>query len=146
MSTESTFKANAPNAHPAWGAIAALLGLTAVALGAVAAHAVADPQAAQALERASLYQLIHAVVLLYATGLSGKWALLARSMLLVGIVLFCGSIEVKYLLSLPQVVVVAPTGGVALMLGWLMLGVCALTRSASKTSCFYQTSPIKAKK
>jgi uncharacterized membrane protein YgdD (TMEM256/DUF423 family) len=119
-------------AHPAWGVIAALLGLTAVALGAVAAHAVAEPQAAQALERASLYQLIHALVLLYAAGFSGKAALLARIFLLVGIVLFCGSIELKYLFSVAQAVVVAPTGGVALMLGWFMLGLSALTRSASK--------------
>jgi uncharacterized membrane protein YgdD (TMEM256/DUF423 family) len=120
-------------AHPSWGVTAALLGLTAVALGAIAAHAVAEAQAAQALERASLYQLIHALALLYATGLPGKAALLARSLLLAGIVLFCGSIELKYLFSLPQATTVAPTGGVALMLGWLMLGVSALTRRASSS-------------
>lgn len=132
MPTPASLTTRSLAAHPAWGVIAALLGLTAVALGAVAAHAVAEPQAAQALERASLYQLIHALVLLYATGLSGKAALLARIFLLVGIVLFCGSIELKYLFSVAQAVAVAPTGGVALMLGWLMLGVSALTRSASK--------------
>lgn len=120
-------------AHPAWGVTAALLGLTAVALGAIAAHAVAEAQAAQALERASIYQLIHALALLYATGLPGKPALLARSLMLAGIVLFCGSIELKYLFSLTQATVVAPTGGVALMLGWLMLGVSALTHRASKS-------------
>jgi len=120
-------------AHPTWGVTAALLGLSAVALGAIAAHAVAEAQAAQALERASLYQLIHALAILYATGLPGKAALLARILLLVGIVLFCGSIELKYLFSLAQATVVAPTGGVALMLGWLMLGISALTRSTSKS-------------
>lgn len=120
-------------AHPAWSFAAALLGLTAVALGAIAAHTVADAQAAQALERASLYQLIHALALLYATGLSGKVAVLARSLLLAGIVLFCGSIELKYLFSITQATALAPTGGVALMLGWLMLGVAGLTRSASKS-------------
>jgi uncharacterized membrane protein YgdD (TMEM256/DUF423 family) len=118
--------------HPVWGLAAALLGLTAVALGAVAAHAVADAQAAQALERASLYQLIHALALLYASGLPGKVALLARSFLLAGIVLFCGSIELKYLFAVTQATALAPTGGVALMLGWLMLGVSALTRSVLK--------------
>jgi uncharacterized membrane protein YgdD (TMEM256/DUF423 family) len=120
-------------AHPAWGVTVALLGLTAVALGAIAAHAIAEAQAAQALERASLYQLIHALAILYATGLPGKAALLARSLLLIGIVLFCGSIELKYLFSMAQATAVAPTGGVALMLGWLMLGVSALTRRASKS-------------
>jgi uncharacterized membrane protein YgdD (TMEM256/DUF423 family) len=54
-------------------------------------------------------------------------------LLLAGIVLFCGSIELKYLFSLNQATVVAPTGGVALMLGWLMLGVSALTRRALKS-------------
>jgi uncharacterized membrane protein YgdD (TMEM256/DUF423 family) len=120
-------------AHPAWGLTAALLGLTAVALGAISAHAVAEAQAAQALERASLYQLIHALALLYSTGLPGKAAQFARCLLLAGIVLFCGSIELKYLFSLNQATVVAPTGGVALMLGWLMLGVSALTRRALKS-------------
>jgi uncharacterized membrane protein YgdD (TMEM256/DUF423 family) len=132
MSNESTLKPHSLVAHPAWGVIAALLGLTAVALGAVAAHAVAEPHASQALERASLYQLIHALVLLYATGLSGKAALFARILLLSGIVLFCGSIELKYLFSVAQAAIVAPTGGIALMLGWLMLGVSALTRAVPK--------------
>ena len=118
--------------HPAWSVIAALLGLTAVALGALAAHVVPEPQAAQALERASLYQLIHALVLLYAAGLPGRAALLGRLLLLTGIVLLCGSIELKYLFAVAQAVIVAPTGGVALMLGWLMLGVSALTRPDSK--------------
>jgi uncharacterized membrane protein YgdD (TMEM256/DUF423 family) len=54
-------------------------------------------------------------------------------LLLAGIVLFCGSIELKYLLSITQAAAVAPTGGVALMLGWLMLGISALTRSTSKS-------------
>ena len=118
--------------HPVWGMAAALLGLTAVALGAVAAHAVADAQAAQALERASLYQLIHALAILYASALPGQAALLARILLLAGIVLFCGSIELKYLFAVTQATAIAPTGGVALMLGWLMLGVSTLTRSVSK--------------
>jgi uncharacterized membrane protein YgdD (TMEM256/DUF423 family) len=133
MSNQSTTTTRRTAAHPSWGVIAALLGLTAIALGAVAAHAVAEPQAAQALERASLYQLIHALVLLYATGLSGKAALLARSLLLAGIVLFCGSIALKYLFSVTQATVVAPTGGIALMLGWLLLGVATLTRSTAKS-------------
>ena len=120
-------------AHPAWSLVAALLGLSAVALGAVAAHAVADPKAAEALERAAIYQLIHASVLLYVTGLSGTAALLARCLLLSGILLFCGSIELKYLFSVAGATAVAPTGGVALMLGWLLLGISGLRRSSAKS-------------
>ena len=119
--------------HPAWAVVAALLGLSAVALGAVAAHAVADPNAAQALERAAIYLLVHASVLLYATGLSGTTALIARSLLLIGIVLFCGSIELKYLFSVAGATTVAPTGGIALILGWLLLGISAARRSGAKS-------------
>ena len=132
MSTQHPITTRSSVTRPVWGLTAALLGLTAVALGAVAAHAVPDAQAAQALERASLYQLIHALAILYAAGLPGRAALLARSLLLAGIVLFCGSIELKYLFAVTQATTIAPTGGVALMLGWLMLGVSALTRSVSK--------------
>ncbi len=109
-----------------WIVLAALLGLSAVALGAIAAHALNDP-------RASLYQLIHAVVLLYAANLPGKLAAAARILLLIGILGFCGAIELKYLFSLPALGAVAPAGGITLMLGWLMLAVSALWRPTPKT-------------
>jgi uncharacterized membrane protein YgdD (TMEM256/DUF423 family) len=128
MLEHSPLEATRTVTHPFWTVSAALLGLTAVALGAMAAHIVTDAQASRALERAALYQLIHAVVLLYASGRSGSSALFARALLLVGTVLFCGSIEVKYLLSLTAATNLAPIGGVALMIGWMMLGVSALTR------------------
>ena len=133
--TKQTVQTTAPRTvvQPTWSAVAALLGFSAVALGAMAAHAVADPNAAQALERAAIYQLIHACVLLYATGLSGTTALLARSLLLSGIVLFCGSIELKYLFSVAGATTVAPTGGIALILGWLLLGISAARRSGAKS-------------
>ena len=116
-----------------WVVLAALLGLTAVALGAIAAHALSDPHAALAVERASLYQLIHAVVLLYAANLPGKFAAAARILLLIGILGFCGAIELKYLFSLPRLGLVAPAGGITLMLGWLMLAASALWRPTPKT-------------
>ena len=47
-----------------WTAMAGLLGLCGVALGAVAAHAVADAHAAQMLSQAAAYQIMHAVALL----------------------------------------------------------------------------------
>jgi len=117
--------------HPlclrAWRVLASLLGLTAVALGAVAAHALADPAASAAVERASTYQLIHAVVLWLATLCTGWAARGARWALLAGMLLFCGGIYAKYLLSLSQAVAVAPAGGTALMAGWLLLALSALT-------------------
>ena len=122
----------ATHCHPAWTFIAGLFGLTAVALGAIASHALSDPHATLAVERAATYQLIHAVVLLYTTFLSGKLALIARSLLVLGIALFCGSIELKYLAAIPAASAFAPGGGVALMLAWLMLAVSGLVRSTQK--------------
>lgn len=111
--------------HPlclrAWRVLASLLGLTAVALGAVAAHALADPAASAAVERASTYQLIHAVVLWLATLCTGWAARCARWALLAGMLLFCGAIYAKYLLSFTQAVALAPAGGTLLMVGWLLL-------------------------
>jgi uncharacterized membrane protein YgdD (TMEM256/DUF423 family) len=109
-----------------WIAVAALLGLMAVAMGAIAAHALADPKAIAAIEKAAVYQLIHALVLIMSTLLTGTLVQWSRVFILIGIFLFCGSIELKYLLNLHHVTVVAPTGGVCLMLGWVLLGVASL--------------------
>ena len=110
-----------PPCPRAWRIVACLLGLSAVALGAIAAHALADAQASAAVERASTYQLIHAVVLWLATLCTGWAARAARWALLVGMMLFCGAIYAKYLFSFSQAVAIAPTGGTTLMVGWLLL-------------------------
>lgn len=116
-----------------WIPLIALLGVSAVAIGAIAAHVVSDPKAVAALEKAALYQLIHAVVMLFTLLLSGGLAMFCRWVMLVGIVLFCGSIEVKYLLDVKQATVVAPFGGVCLMLAWILLGVTGM-RQKLRTS------------
>ncbi len=104
-----------------WRSAAGLLGMSAVALGATAAHALNDPQAALAVERAANYQLIHAIVLLVTTFMSGRAATLARWLFLLGILLFCGAIYAKYLLHVVAAAKLAPTGGILLMAGWLTL-------------------------
>jgi len=115
-----------------WIAVAALLGLMGVAMGAIAAHALADPKAIAAIEKAVIYQLIHALVLILSTLLTGTLVQWSRVFFLIGIFLFCGSIELKYLLNLPHVTVVAPTGGICLMLGWALLGVASLRQSRTQ--------------
>jgi uncharacterized membrane protein YgdD (TMEM256/DUF423 family) len=42
--------------------------------------------------------------------------------------LFCGGIYTKYLLGVLAAGTVAPVGGIALMLGWLILGLSSLTK------------------
>lgn len=114
-----------------WMIVAAVLGLSAVALGAIAAHVITDSQAVSAIEKAALYQLIHAVVLLFASQFHGRLAQLSRWLLLIGIVLFCGSIELKYLFDVSKATVVAPSGGICLMLGWLVLGAAGIRQKVS---------------
>lgn len=109
-----------------WVVLAAILGLMGVALGAIAAHAIADPKAVSAVEKAALYQLIHAVVLLFASQQAGRLAQLSCWLFLIGILLFCGSIEIKYLMGIQGATGFAPTGGVCLMLGWIVMGLSSL--------------------
>lgn len=113
-----------------WILLAAVLGFIAVGLGAIASHAVADSKAVSAIEKAALYQLIHAVVLLFASQMQGRLAKLSRWLLLCGIVLFCGSIELKYLFDISKATIVAPSGGICLMLGWLMLGAASMKQKS----------------
>ena len=119
------------NSTPAvrnWRAISALFGLSAVALAAIAAHALPDMKAAQAVEPAAIMQLVHAVLLLYMAGLTGICSRLARWSTLIGLMLFCGGIYAKYLLGLASAASVAPVGGMAMMIGWLLLGLSSLTK------------------
>ena len=111
-----------------WRLVAAALGLTAVALAAAAAHAIADPKAALSVERAAIMQLIHAVLLVYLASLPGSWIRLARWATLLGLVLFCGGIYTKYFAEIVSAGALAPTGGVMLMLGWTLLGLSTFTK------------------
>ncbi|HBI84544.1 DUF423 domain-containing protein [Orrella sp. NBD-18] len=112
---------NQPIKDQIWRVIGGILGFTAVLIGAVGAHAMSDAQAAASVERASLYQLIHASVLLFSTLLTGKLASLARYSLFLGIALFSGSIYTKYFFGIVQATKMAPTGGALLMCAWLLL-------------------------
>ena len=98
----------------------------AVAAGAIGAHAVAEPALAVLAERASLYQLIHAAVLLAIAPLPGRAITLAKVALLAGSILFCGSLYGKALLGWPATL--APAGGMALLLGWLLLALSGMRR------------------
>jgi len=103
-----------------WQIAAGFFGLTGVILGAVAAHALTDPHAAASVERATLYQIVHALALLFVAGRSGMMAGLAGLAFTLGILLFCGGIYLKYLVGQTWAGPVTPYGGMALMLGWLL--------------------------
>lgn len=111
-----------------WAWLIAVLGALSVAAGAAGSHALdpADPKALHRFDVAVRYHQMHALALL------GLWALnrqgMARILVpaalwCVGLVVFCGSL---YAMALsPQAAPLAkitPMGGMALILGWLSLG------------------------
>ena len=107
--------------------LAGLSGAMAVGFAAMSAHGM-DGQAADWLERGSRFQLIHAVALM-AMGLGkgqGRWLKASSLLFLLGSILFSGSLYAMALAHLP-VVFLVPAGGSCFILGWLALGVSALS-------------------
>lgn len=114
-------------------AIAAFLGGTAVAVGAFAAHALADRLSERALEiveTAAQYQMYHALALaLVAFGLRvapAPWLVAAGVGFITGVVLFSGSLYTLSFSGVKGLGAITPLGGVAFMIGWGCLFVYAL--------------------
>lgn len=105
-----------------------LSGFIAVAMGAAGAHAVHDTHGAAMVQQAALYHLIHTAVLLYLLGHAGKIAGAAKLFFALGIVLFSGSLYLRYAAHVMIPPGVVPAGGICYMLGWLMLALSALRR------------------
>lgn len=117
--------------HPQlWRVLAGLNGFVALVMGAVGAHALHEPYAAGLVEKASLYQLVHAALLFYLSGVAGRAAQISRALILAGLLLLCGSLYLKALCEIPSVL--APTGGIALMLGWLVAGLTTVPPAAGQ--------------
>lgn len=108
-------------------AIGALLCAGSIGLAAYAAHGVADPGAQEALRSACLYGFGHGIALAaLAPGARQALARWALRLLLLGTLLFSGSIVLHHLAGMASGV--APAGGVAMMLAWLLWAVSALRR------------------
>lgn len=112
----------------AWLVWAGVNGCMAVAAGAIGAHAVADPKAAEWLEKAARYQMYHALALVGVAWLAATrpdWSVTAAGIaFLVGIALFSGTLY-GLASGVLQSAGAAPAGGIALMIGWLLLVVAA---------------------
>lgn len=117
-------------------ALGALLGALAVAAGAFGAHALRarlEPQDLQTFETAARYQMYHALALFavaWAIGCNARWATAAGWLFLAGTVVFSGSLYALVLTGHRWLGAVTPLGGVALILGWLCLGMAVLKPSA----------------
>lgn len=107
-----------------WIAIASISGALAVVAGAFGAHGLrsrVSPEQLAAWVTASQYQLIHSLLLLaialYAAS-ADKDIRLPGSLLLVGMLLFSGSIYGLVLTQAKWLGPVTPLGGLCLIAGW----------------------------
>lgn len=113
-----------------WSAVAAVaLGL-AVMLGAFGAHALKgrlDDYAIGIYEKAVFYHFVHALGLLIVSALSklgavsefaGGWVC---SLLLAGILIFCGSLYALALSGVRMLGAITPLGGLSFIAAWFLL-------------------------
>jgi len=103
---------------------AAIAGLGAVALSAVASHMAMAPAANVMLRDAVQMQGWHALAMLFAGQTRARLAGIA---FLVGMVGFCVPIYALVFFAM-KFTFIAPYGGTTLMLGWALLGLAALKR------------------
>jgi uncharacterized membrane protein YgdD (TMEM256/DUF423 family) len=115
---------------PLFYLLSGLFGFAGVALSAAAAHAGGDPHL---LASASDICLAHAPVMLaLALGAEKlKTAWLAGLLIGVGVLLFAGDLVMLRFAGAGLFPYAAPTGGWAMMLGWLTIAVGALPRLRS---------------
>ena len=99
-------------------AVAGAMGASGVALAAWAAHR----SGGETLMTAALFLLLHATPVA-AIALAGRCRgfMLAASALAVGAILFSGDIALLSTLNVKPWALAAPTGGIAMIIGWLTL-------------------------
>lgn len=116
--------------RPNWIVIGAVTGALAVGCGAFGAHGlekIAGPQELDWWKTAAGYQLMHAplLVILGVLRARGVRSDTAGWLLLVGCVVFCGTLYAMALGAPRWLGVITPLGGTALIVGWLALAVSA---------------------
>ena len=111
-----------------WLMIAAVNGALAVAFGAFGAHGLqgrVDQHALTVFETGARYHMYHALAIgLAALGMRGNAAQpahYAALFFLAGIALFSGSLYVLALTGVRAVAIATPFGGVAFLIGWIVL-------------------------
>ena len=120
--------------HRIWIGLGSLAGFLGVAMAAVAAHGLPgrlDPAALELMRSAVQMQVWHALALLacgiWGVRVAGRLVGFAGTAFALGILLFCGAVYAQALAGL-RLPFAAPTGGVLLMLGWVLLGSSAWRR------------------
>jgi uncharacterized membrane protein YgdD (TMEM256/DUF423 family) len=115
-----------------WSVIGSVLLALAVLIGAFGAHALRarlDAYATGIYERAVFYHFVHALglvilgVAVRTNAASQPAAAVAGWLLVVGIVIFCGSLYALALSGIRALGAITPIGGLAFVVGWAALAV-----------------------
>ncbi|MDB5495245.1 MAG: hypothetical protein JWP86_2582 [Phenylobacterium sp.] len=107
-----------------WLTLAALGGFVAVAVGAFAAHGVADPAAKELLKTGATYGFLHSLATFACATfmqLGARRARFAPAFFLSGVVLFSGSLYALAFGAPRWVGAVTPIGGLSFLAGWAVL-------------------------
>ena len=106
----------------------AILGASAVAVGAFGAHAlkdVLDAYSSEIYQKASAYHFYHSLALLgvgiLANNFPNKHLQRSAVMFVIGILLFSGSLYTLAITGVKSLGMITPFGGLALMAGWVLL-------------------------
>lgn len=113
---------------------AALSGAASVAAGAFAAHGLKqrlDPSLLNAFKTGADYQLAHSIVLLALALLmlikpATPWLNGSAIAFMFGIALFSGGLYALSLSGIGKLGIITPFGGIALIIGWIMLAAAAM--------------------
>ena len=111
------------------GAINAALAIAAGAFGAHALRDRLDVRRLEIFETAARYQMYHALALVLCGVLVGRGLAAAGTagwVLQAGVVIFSGSLYVLALTDTRWLGAITPIGGLALLVGWVLLAVAAL--------------------
>ena len=107
------------------GAVLGALGVAAGAFGAHGLRARVSPEMLAVFETGVRYHLVHALALLAVAWASTRWVSAAIRgagwLFVVGILVFSGSLYVLTLTGIRALGAITPFGGVAFILGWLLL-------------------------
>lgn len=109
-----------------------LLAFTAVAAGAFGAHALRArlaPDLLAIFETGARYNMYHALAMLGAAWGASQWpgslSSAAGWLFLTGTLIFSGSLYILALSGIRWLGAITPIGGVALLAGWICLGIAA---------------------
>lgn len=122
---------------------AAVAGFSAVALGAFGAHGLKQVLSDKMLtvwQTAVQYHLVHSVVLLalavalllLPSGVSKTWLQRSATLMVIGLLLFSGSLYAMTLTGIRPLGMITPLGGVSWLIGWGLMAVAALKLPDSK--------------